>query len=1197
MYNYVPGGVLDLRGNSGNRETIFVKERAKLRLSSAEFHFRIPEEGSETAVLRIQADDGGRVSGFISSDSHRIVLAVREFSGNGSEILFGVDTKGLRPGEKSKGNITVISDLGEQIIPVTVEVIENAIELAEPQVATLEDFARVCQGSLREGFRLFTTPAFPTLLDGKNRPHMALYKGMSHNPVTYQHLEEFLVTTGKKEPITLSLDKQEKAVYHLDVPQKDTLYIYRSTWGYVRLEIEVEGDFIEVEKKVVTSEDFIGRVYGLEYIVRSDLLGEGKSFGCIRIRSVHQDLEFQVEAGRGEQRPIAASTIRKRKISWLMRDQLKLLLHRLDYRSWHDRSQKILTELREEDPSDVTALLHEAFLAYTEDNATRVMELLWPVKDGILGPANNEQKAMYLYLAKAVGLLPAEKSDIRAYLRNYQRQDPGSYLILFVLQREEDPATEQPLQRLQQLEDCFEAGCTSPFLYLETWELLAKEEALLRRLSPLMIQTLRFAQKQGLIKQSIMLRAAYLSEGLKEYSESVYRLLSEAYAENPHRDLLEAICKLIIRGEPTRPEYFRWYKAAVEEDLRITRIYEYYMETYPGSSADLLPNPVRMYFVYNNTLGERSKALLYASVILHRGEDPTSYLNYAKTMQRFALQQLSRGAVDENLAVLYGHILAAPESRLAAEELAGVLFARKVTCADPRMRRVIVCHNAFAEEESYPLAGGVAYPRIYSEDACILLEDDKQRRFASIEGLKVEKLFDEKDLAWACMDQDLDMAGLELYLCKEKAYQMDVNSHTLPVYRKAAANPAFTEDYRDIIRRKLMEYYLENADDESAQGFLDSMDAISWAAADKAPAASLLILEGRYDEAFEVVSEYGYEGIEPELLLRLANRRMLKTEFRADEELLCLAEYVFDAGKYDEILLSYLRDQMDGGLDRLGELWERIMGFQLDRDALEEKILRQAIITGGTPRQEDKLLADYLRQRGADIVAKNYLVYVSEYYFLEGRRVSDGFFERVEELLAEGNKLPPVCKLALLKHYSIRANRTDARPGVFTREQEQLIRSLLSEMNEEGFRFEYFGRLPARFTQVYQLEDKVFVEARFRPDARVVLNYKLTRNGAEEEEWHSEPMRNVYGGVFGKEFLLFYGETLTYYMRVMEDGRVRETEKEQLSLVDMDTFGSTRYKLLNRMLEARATGETEAAEEAMRRYLEQEAFADRLQLL
>ena len=44
-------------------------------------------------------------------------------------------------------------------------------------------------------------------------------------------MEEFLVSAGKKEPVQLTLDKQKKAVYRLNASQKDTLYIYKNTWG------------------------------------------------------------------------------------------------------------------------------------------------------------------------------------------------------------------------------------------------------------------------------------------------------------------------------------------------------------------------------------------------------------------------------------------------------------------------------------------------------------------------------------------------------------------------------------------------------------------------------------------------------------------------------------------------------------------------------------------------------------------------------------------------------------------------------------------------------------------------------------------------------------------------------------------------------------------------------------------------------
>ena len=82
----------------------------------------------------------------------------------------------------------------------------------------------------------------------------------------------------------------------------------------------------------------------------------------------------------------------------------------------------------------------------------------------------------------------------------------------------------------------------------------------------------------------------------------------------------------------------------------------------------------------------------------------------------------------------------------------------------------------------------------------------------------------------------------------------------------------------------------------------------------------------------------------------------------------------------------------------------------------------------------------------------------------------------------------------------------------------------------------------------------------------------------------------MYHGIFVKEFLLFYGETLTYYLTVQEDSGIRKTEKYQLSLVDLDTTGITRYKLLNKILAAKKLGNRDMMDQAVRQYLWQEAF-------
>ena len=1136
----------------------------------------------------IRTEDGSTAAGRISSDNHRILLAADKFEGAESEILFGMDTRGLNPDDEIRGQILVSCNYGEYTIPVDAVMTEAKGTSFDPQVKTLEDFEQLCRRNLREGFHLFTNPAFPKILNGKNVVWLPLYRSMSRNPVTYQHLEEFLISSGKKEPILLSLDKQQKAVYHLDVSQKDTLYIYKNNWGYLHVAIEVEGEFLEVERTSFTTDDFIGKVYGLEYIVHRDRIGNGRVFGKIRIKTIHQELIYEVEASSRDESEIRPAAVRSRRISWLIRDYLKLRLHRLDYRTWQDTSALTVGEMLEEDPRDVLAKLYNAYLYYTHDDNAKAMESLWPIKERDMIPETTEQEAIYLWLAKKINLLPEENRNLVPVLKQYCRMEPANYTLLYLLQQETRADSAAPTERLQQLEDCFDAGCTSPFLYQDAWEMLAKEEALLRRLSPFLIQVLCFGQKQGLMTTGLMKRAAFLSSNLKTYNGTVYRLLSRGYQNDPEDEILEAICQLLIKGEPMRRECFFWYARAVERDIRITRLYEYYMETYDAPAKETLPLPVRMYFATNiNTLGEKKRALLYASVILHQEEDPTGYTNYARHMREYALESLRRGRIDRNYAVLYEHFFSKPENPEIAGLMTRVLFVQRVTVKDKDIRQVVVCHQALRKEEYYPVKDGVAYPRIYTEDACLLFEDEKHLRFAASVTCTREPLFRVRDIAQACMYQAIDDPGLELYLCKEKAFQMDVNSRSVEDYRMAERNTAFTDSYRKTVRRKLLEYDLAHPERELAPDALPQKKLNVYAEADAAALAQLLIRESRYEDAFYIISEYGYERIPVDLMLRLASRLIHSRDFAYDEELLCLTGYVFRQGKYDESMLRYLCLFYEGSVRSLCHLWEHVRGFQLDTLSLEEKILLQAMETRQFPDHETEILRSYISQPGRQDVIADYLTYLSEYYFLGGRQTAGVVFAAIEQAIRQGDLEEDVCKLALLRHYAESGipsrSASGRKPAPY-----DMAKNLLKQMNDKGYRFEFYRKLPARLTQAYQVEDKVFIEEQLTPESRVILHYQLTEQDGQPGEWISEPVRHVFGGIFVKEFLLFYGETLTYYLRIMQKGAIRNTDTFEISLADMDTSGNTRYKLLNHMLEAQDRGDTEELRKTWKQYRGQE---------
>ena len=60
----------------------------------------------------------------------------------------------------------------------------------------------------------------------------------------------------------------------------------KNTWGYPEIDVRTEGDFLSVEHRHLTTDEFIGNAYRPEYGISMDKLHRGSNFGRI-IRKLH----------------------------------------------------------------------------------------------------------------------------------------------------------------------------------------------------------------------------------------------------------------------------------------------------------------------------------------------------------------------------------------------------------------------------------------------------------------------------------------------------------------------------------------------------------------------------------------------------------------------------------------------------------------------------------------------------------------------------------------------------------------------------------------------------------------------------------------------------------------------------------------------------------------------------------------------
>lgn len=179
-----------------------------------------------------------------------------------------------------------------------------------------------------------------------------------------------------------------------------------------------------------------------------------------------------------------------------------------------------------------------------------------------------------------------------------------------------------------------------------------------------------------------------------------------------------------------------------------------------------------------------------------------------------------------------------------------------------------------------------------------------------------------------------------------------------------------------------------------------------------------------------------------------------------------------------------------------------------------------------------------------------------------------------------------ICRLALLKYYSEQESLTEV--------QDEMVRQILEECNEKGLRFAFYQNLPSCYTKPYQMDDKQFVEVKYPADAKVMIHYCLTKNNESDRIYKSEPMRNMYQGIFVKEFLLFYGETLWYYLTIEKNNEETVTEEQALCMQESFQEGKTKYQLINQMIAGQKLGQYKQVDEAMQQYLTRERLAEKL---
>ena len=691
----------------------------------------------------MKANNGGIIRGLVYPSSFRVHFKDQGFEGNPARVEFTYDGRGLRPGHVEKGKFTVVCTGGEYELSFTAIIEKPYVMTSYGKVQSTDDFRKLAIKDFSEAGRLFRSREFYEILKYENERTFYLYDNMRKWSLSEQAMEEFMVGIKQKECIFLTLPGEGMLFEDLTEPTKGTLTLMKNTWGYMPIRIETIGDFLKVSRPEISTEDFVGNVYEIEYVVRSEKLHGGRNYGALRFVTPYETLTYEVEILQNQEYD-ENHRVPELLMAQIIKEYVGYVAERIELNYWVDSAIEKMVALRKLDPLNELYQLMQAHI-YMIGNKTE--EAKW-----ILENYNYNRFAIgkdpmtncyYLYLTAIVRGKGNHADRVLDEIgKTYTRHQDSWPLLAMIMDLE--PRYRNPYKRLEVLEQQFQYGVHNVLFYLQAYLCYQEKPTLLKKLGPFEIQVLNFAAKYRLMTKELALYVSNFASQQKNYSDAMFRILERIYKMYSEPMILNTICTLLIKGNKTQKRYFTWYQQAVDIDLKIAQLYEYYMMTIDeNSSHGPLPKTILLYFMHGNSLNYKKAAFLYANLVTYEEQAGDLYLNYREQMVAFTWDQLKKRHITESLRILYKRFCREEEMTAdRMEAMRDICYSYGITTKVPNMKCVLIIEKDGSIRQRVPYDeedGAVIY--LYDKESRIVWESVEGRHYTDSIPYETRRLF------------------------------------------------------------------------------------------------------------------------------------------------------------------------------------------------------------------------------------------------------------------------------------------------------------------------------------------------------------------------------------------------------------------------------------------------------------------------
>lgn len=1139
----------------------FDEERGSLIFSESKVELDIEGDGITEGSFSVEELDGRMMEGYVYSSNVRMHVNNPVIEGTNCIIEYSFDSDGMGMGDAVKGNFNFVTNRGEFLLPFVAMKQRCVIDSSLGQIKNLFQFTNLAKSSWDEAVEVFYNPSFEQIVRGGEVKYLNLHKGLTVKGNKNANLEEFLIGINKKQKIEYSVEETDIQIDNPATDVEGAIRIKKNGWGYTLLNIEVSGDFISVDRAFLKEGDFDGSMCELGYYISAEKLHSGKNLGTIVLKSQYDEIVINIQVLKTNlfTKNLTAQK-QKRTVCAITRHYLDYTCKRINLSKWLMFTDDLLTDVTSSKDDLARSLMRVHSLIIQE----RYNEAKWILDKRIEGhveDAPNELYCYYLYMNALYSGDDYYAKDVSEKIRNIYDKDRTNWRIAWILIKIDDELRKSATKRFAWTIEQVRMGCVSPVIYLEAIKALSESPSLLRHLDKEEKQIIYYGAREGILTKDIMAQVSYLVMKAKNYDPKLLKIMKYIYAKTESEEALQSICVQLMKGGKTGPEYFEWYEAAVEKNFPLTRLYESYMMSMDLRKDEPIPKRVLMYFSFQSELPPTQNAYLYAYVVKNRYELQEMYLNYRDNIERFVVKMLYEGRIDHNLAYLYSTVVL--EDMFTEDNMrqfSKILFKHCVTVKDQDIVKVVVLDHRMKREMSYPVENGQAYVGLLGNDYTVLLEDIYGNRYYNTRDYDTEKFFVPGKVLYKIEDTVTDDMLFNLFLCEDSLEFLVVTEKNAERYRCLESNEDITEEYRGMIRLPLIRYYMEKDDMANVDMFIENIDCRNVSYKDYNELIRIMTIRGFLDKAFEYVLFFGTENIDPKLLVRLAERLLDREGMYEQEKLTYILLSAFERGKYDDTGIQYLARFVKGPIKLLRNVWKAASNFEIDTYNVCERMIVQTLKTGAYIGEEAEVLRQYVEGGAKLEVEMRYLSYFAHESFVRGRLTDDYMFSEMERIYRVEGELTDICMIAWLSHIASKMDKEEMSPE----EQELAAQFVKILMIQKGIVFSFFEKFKELSAYAAQVSNRVIVEYKGTPGAKTVINYVISKEHEEAGGYSREDMTDMYGGVYVKQFLLFFGESLQYYITEETSSGPQLTESGTVSRNDAfaESIGD-RYSMVN----------------------------------